>query len=57
MKRGKRYERVRAKVPQNQELPLMEACKPLVETASAKFDESVEIAIALSVDLGKLTKT
>ena len=50
MKRGKRYERVRAKVPQNQELPLMDACKLLVETASAKFDESVEIAIALSVD-------
>ncbi|RMD86831.1 MAG: 50S ribosomal protein L1 [Candidatus Dadabacteria bacterium] len=48
-KRGKRYRAVAEKV-EKKDLPLEDACALVVETASAKFDETVEIALNLGVD-------
>ena len=47
---GKRLKRVRAKVEPEKMYGFEEACKVLAETASAKFDETVEIAVTLGVD-------
>lgn len=47
---GKRMRSVREKVQVNKQYDLEAACKTLVDTASAKFDETVELAIRLGVD-------
>lgn len=47
---GKRIKALREKVSPEKTYTVEEACKLLVETKSAKFDESVEIAINLGVD-------
>ena len=49
-KLGKRFKAVKAKVDPTKLYDLSEACKVLVTTASAKFDETVEVAINLGVD-------
>jgi large subunit ribosomal protein L1 len=49
-KEGKRLRAQRAKVDAKKLYSLDEACKAVVSTASAKFDESVEIAVRLGVD-------
>lgn len=47
---GKRIKALREKVSPEKTYTVEEACKLLVETKSAKFDESVEVAINLGVD-------
>jgi large subunit ribosomal protein L1 len=47
---GKRLRRVREKVEPGKVYDFETACKLTAETASAKFDETVEIAIQLGVD-------
>jgi large subunit ribosomal protein L1 len=49
-KTGKRYTTARASVPAGVKLPPGEAVRLVKELASAKFDESVEIATRLGVD-------
>jgi len=47
---GKRIRDARAKVDRNKAYPLDEAIKLVKETASVKFDETVDIAVNLGVD-------
>jgi large subunit ribosomal protein L1 len=48
--RGKRYSEAKKKVDRNQRYTLEEGIKLLLETAYAKFDEGVDLAIRLGVD-------
>ncbi len=48
--RGKKYLEVKNKVDRNKRYPLEEGIKLVLETARAKFDESVDLAIRLGVD-------
>jgi large subunit ribosomal protein L1 len=50
---GKRMKAVAAKVAQGKNYPLDEAITVLKGTASAKFDESVDVAINLGIDAKK----
>jgi len=50
MKRGKRYKASEAKVERTTGYPLGDALKLATETAGAKFDETVELAVRLGVD-------
>src|SRR3990172_2679130 len=47
---SKRYRAMREKINRSQSYPIREALQLLKETASAKFDESVEVAVKLGVD-------
>jgi large subunit ribosomal protein L1 len=47
---GKRFAAASTKVDRNKRYPLDEAIRLAVETATAKFDESVDIAVRLGVD-------
>jgi large subunit ribosomal protein L1 len=47
---GKRFKAAFAKVDQEKRFPLADALKLVVETATAKFDESVDVSINLGVD-------
>src|SRR5712691_975679 len=49
-KPGKRYRTALALVDRNKRYPLDEAIRLAVETAKAKFDETLEIAVRLGVD-------
>jgi large subunit ribosomal protein L1 len=49
-KQGKRYKKVAPLVERDKEYNLEEAFQLLVKTASAKFDETVEVAVRLGVD-------
>lgn len=49
-KRSKRYDKLKVLVDRSKLYPLKEACEVLVKTASAKFDETVEVAVQLGVD-------
>jgi large subunit ribosomal protein L1 len=49
-KEGKRIRAQREKVQADKFYSLEEACKVVASTASAKFDESVEVAVRLGVD-------
>ncbi len=49
-KRGKKYLEARAKVDRNKRYGLEDGVKLLMETARAKFDEGVDLAIRLGVD-------
>lgn len=49
-KRGKRWEAARKAVDPNNRYTLVEAVELLKQTASAKFDESVDFAVRLGVD-------
>jgi large subunit ribosomal protein L1 len=48
--RGKKYLEARGKVDRNRRYELEEGVKLLLETACAKFDEGVDLAIRLGVD-------
>jgi large subunit ribosomal protein L1 len=48
--RGKKYLEAKAKVDRNKRFQLEEGVKLLLETAYAKFDEGVDLAIRLGVD-------
>ncbi len=50
MKRSKRYRELLQKFDRGKDYTLEEAVKLLKETASAKFDETVEVAVRLGVD-------
>jgi len=50
MKRGKRYDNARDGIDRDQTYGLDEAIEMLKKAATAKFDESVDIAIRLGVD-------
>jgi large subunit ribosomal protein L1 len=56
-KLSKRMKTVRAKVDHNKVYPLDEALKLVKETAVAKFDESVDVAVNLGVDAKKSDQT
>src|SRR5436190_17638958 len=47
---GKRYNNLAKKIVAGTVLPLAEAVKQVKATATAKFDESVDIAINLGID-------
>lgn len=48
--KGKRYHAARSKVEAGKLYPVEEACEVLASTASAKFDETVEVSVSLGVD-------
>ncbi len=50
---SKRYQAISQKVNRNQIYPLAEALALIKETAVAKFDESIDIAINLGIDVRK----
>ena len=50
---SKRTKVIRAKVKPNTSYPLADALKLIKETATAKFDESVDLAIVLGIDAKK----
>jgi large subunit ribosomal protein L1 len=52
-KLSKRTRAIRAKVKPNTTYPLGEALKLVRETANAKFDESVDVAVVLGIDAKK----
>ena len=49
-KHGKRYREAAAKVDRNQRYPFQDAVNIGLEASSSKFDETVEIAVALGVN-------
>ena len=49
-KKGKRFKKVRALVEEEKLYEFEEACELVCKTASAKFDETVDIALNLGVD-------
>lgn len=50
---SKRTKAIRAKVKVNTSYPLPDALKLIKETATAKFDESVDVAVVLGIDAKK----
>lgn len=52
-KEGKRMRGLKKKVDRMKLYSLDEACKVLIETKSAKFDETVDVAIRLGIDARK----
>lgn len=53
MKRGKKYQAVAVKVEKGKAYSVEEALKLAAETKTAKFDESVEVHIKLTIDTKK----
>ncbi len=53
MKRSKRYKEAIAKIDKNKKYPLKEALETLKSIANAKYNESVDIAIKLNVNIKK----
>lgn len=49
-KKGKRYSTAIEKVERNKTYPVSDALKTVVENSTAKFDESIEVAVRLGVD-------
>ena len=52
-KLSKRVQALRAKVDRNQAYPVADALRLVKECATAKFDESIDIAVNLGVDARK----
>lgn len=50
---SKRMKAISGKVDRNKAYPLLEALKIAKETATAKFDESIDVAVNLGVDVRK----
>ena len=50
---GKRYKNVSQKVELEKLYPLEEACELVAQTASAKFDETIDVVVRLGVDARK----
>jgi large subunit ribosomal protein L1 len=57
MKLTKRFKAIRAKVPQGKQFPVDDALKLLKDSATAKFRESVDVAINLGIDAKKSDQT
>jgi large subunit ribosomal protein L1 len=55
-KLSKRIQALRAKVDRNRAYPLADALALVKETANAKFDESVDLAVNLGIDAKKLDR-
>ncbi|MGQ9465156.1 MAG: 50S ribosomal protein L1 [bacterium] len=53
MKRSKRYKEAISKIDRNKKYPLREALETLKSIANAKYNESVDIAIKLNVNIKK----
>jgi len=53
VKRGKRYKKISELVDKNRTYGLLEAIDIVKKTASAKFDESIDIVFVLDIDLKK----
>ena len=49
-KHGKRYREAAAQVDRNRRYPFSEAVELALQTASSKFDETLDTAVALGVD-------
>lgn len=49
-KRGKRYKNLKTKVDSTTRYPLEKAVEMAVEMATAKFDESIDVALKLGID-------
>ena len=54
---SKRYKAIASKVDRTKAYPLTEALKLVKETATAKFDESVDVAVNLGIDAKKSDQT
>ncbi len=50
---SKRYKALAAKVDRNKQYPLADALNLVKETAKAKFDESIDVAVNLGIDAKK----
>ena len=50
---SKRYQSLAAKVDRNKQYPLLDALNLAKETAKAKFDESIDVAVNLGIDARK----
>src|SRR5689334_6921582 len=50
---SKRFKEIAGKVDRNKSYPLPEAFKIIKETATAKFDESIDVAVNLGIDAKK----
>ena len=50
---SKRFREIAGKVDRNKSYPLPEAFKIIKETATAKFDESIDVAVNLGIDAKK----
>ena len=50
MARGKRYKALKEKVDPTQRFPIADAVKMAVDSANAKFDESIDVAVKLGID-------
>ena len=54
---SKRFKEISSKVDSQKAYPLLEALEIIKETATAKFDESVDIAVNLGIDAKKSDQT
>ncbi len=54
---SKRFEKIRKKADRNKQYLIIDALDIIKETATAKFDESVDVAIKLGVDAKKSDQT
>jgi len=54
---SKRYKAVSAKVDRTKPYPVADAMKVVKENATAKFNESIDVAINLGIDVGKSDQT
>jgi large subunit ribosomal protein L1 len=54
---SKRFKAIAAKADRNKPYPLPDALKIIKETATAKFDESVDVAVNLGIDAKKSDQT
>jgi len=52
-KHGKRYQKAVDEIATTEALPLLEAVEKVIKAASARFDESVDVAIRLGIDARK----
>jgi len=50
---SKRLQAIKEKIDRNKAYPVMEALQLIKETATAKFDESVDVAVNLGIDARK----
>ena len=54
---SKRYRAIRARIDRDRAYPVQEALKLIKETATAKFNESVDVSINLGIDTTKSDQT
>lgn len=54
---SKRYNAIRAKIDRDKSYPAQQALKLVKESATAKFDESVDISLNLGIDASKSDQT